>query len=163
MGTRARATIPIEPFRFFSAASEKKSLTPDIAHLSSLFGVHKDFPKKGDGCNSAVSLVASVLQLLAPISLSANYNHMHRPHDFATGIVFRDMFPILRDPIASQIMFTALTHHIQVWCPIETKGIQQFFFFSLHSHYIIPGPMFAQSKYGKVDVIVGLDSRGLPL
>ncbi|KZP32892.1 adenine phosphoribosyltransferase [Athelia psychrophila] len=57
-------------------------------------------------------------------------------HDFPKkGIVFLDMFPILRDPIAFETLITHFMHH-------------------LTSHTIPLSPA------KKIDVVVGLDARG---
>jgi len=53
----------------------------------------------------------------------------HHPDFPKQGIVFRDIFPIFRNPVATEMVFTRLCYHVQ-------------------------------ATYGKVDVIVGLDSRG---
>ena len=60
------------------------------------------------------------------------------PHSFCQGIIFLDLFPVLRDPIAFETLLTHLLHHITS----ET----------------IP-----KSVSRKVDVVVGLDARGFLL
>lgn len=45
------------------------------------------------------------------------------------GVVFRDIFPVLLDPVASEMLFTRLVHRVQ-------------------------------SAYGRVDLIIGLETRG---
>ncbi|KDQ07462.1 hypothetical protein BOTBODRAFT_38773 [Botryobasidium botryosum FD-172 SS1] len=56
------------------------------------------------------------------------------------GIVFLDLFPILRDPIAFETLITHLVHHI-----------------TTHTIPNIEGPR------KKIDVVVGLDARGFLL
>ncbi|KAJ7283732.1 phosphoribosyltransferase-like protein [Mycena rebaudengoi] len=80
----------------------------DVEYLKSKLTAHSDFPKK--------------VELLA----------------VRRGIVFLDIFPILRDPIAFETLITHLVHHIT-------------------SHTI------AASPTKKIDVVVGLDARGFLL
>ncbi|KAL8287452.1 hypothetical protein RQP46_003310 [Phenoliferia psychrophenolica] len=56
------------------------------------------------------------------------------------GIVFLDLFPILRDPVAFESLITAFLHHV----------------FSV----VVPG-LTTPSR--KIDVVVGLDARGFLL
>ncbi|KAF8231841.1 adenine phosphoribosyltransferase [Tricholoma matsutake] len=66
-------------------------------------------------------------------------SHLTAHPDFPQkGIVFLDIFPILRNPIAFETLLTHLLHH-------------------LTSHTI------ASSPSGKIDVVVGLDARGFLL
>jgi len=61
--------------------------------------------------------------------------HPDFPHK---GVVFLDIFPILRNPLAFETLLTHFLHHIT-------------------SHTI------ASSPSGKIDVVVGLDARGFLL
>ncbi|KAK0206493.1 adenine phosphoribosyltransferase [Desarmillaria ectypa] len=54
------------------------------------------------------------------------------------GVVFLDIFPILRDPLAFETLITHLVHHIT-------------------------STTISQSPTGKIDVVVGLDARGFLL
>jgi len=56
------------------------------------------------------------------------------------GIVFLDMFPIMRNPVAFETLITHLTHHVV-------------------SHTINP----SRDGVKKVDVVIGLDARGFLL
>ncbi|KAG9009908.1 adenine phosphoribosyltransferase [Tulasnella sp. JGI-2019a] len=56
------------------------------------------------------------------------------------GIVFLDMFPILRNPVAFEVLITHLTHHIM-------------------SETISP----ARGNVKKIDVVIGLEARGFLL
>ncbi|KAJ9104322.1 hypothetical protein QFC19_003962 [Naganishia cerealis] len=57
------------------------------------------------------------------------------------GITFLDMFPVLRNPLATEALFSHLTNHIFN----ETL------------------PKIKSSSSGKIDVVVGLDARGFLL
>lgn len=59
----------------------------------------------------------------------------------AQGIVFLDIFPILRDPVAFEVLITHLVHHITSSTTVA--------------------PVSSGAK--KVDVVVGLDARGFLL
>lgn len=89
----------------------------DVAYLEGLLTAHPDFPKK------------VCLHLVDPLILVRPYVTCLQ------GIVFLDMFPILRDPVAFETLITHFMHH-------------------LTSHTI------PNSPNKKIDVVVGLDARG---
>lgn len=60
---------------------------------------------------------------------------------FEQGIVFLDIFPIMRDPVAFEVLITHLVHHITSSTTVT--------------------PVSSGAK--KVDVVVGLDARGFLL
>lgn len=91
----------------------------DAAYLKSLLKPHPDFPKK----------VCAVLFIC--FFYIAEVNH-------SQGIVFLDIFPVLRDPVAFETLITHFVHHL------TSTTIPK-----------IP------SK--KIDVVVGLDARGFLL
>lgn len=89
----------------------------DVEYLRGLLRPFPDWPKKV--CSST----------------SSSYNS----HLILTqGIVFLDIFPLLRDPVGFETLITHFVHH-------------------LNSHTI------AQSPSRKIDVVVGLDARGFLL
>lgn len=90
----------------------------DVEYIKSQLTSHPDFPKKVRRTRSSNSLILS--------------------HPDTQGIVFLDIFPLLRDPITFETLITHFLHHIT-------------------SHTI------AKSPTRKIDVVVGLDARGFLL
>lgn len=79
---------------------------------------------KADGAGAGAGVAADGKDLDVLRGLITAHN------DFPSkGVVFRDVFPILRDPVALELLLTRLISHVQ-------------------------------QTYGRVDAIVGLDSRG---
>lgn len=103
--------LPFYQLPLKQAAAMSTELT-----LRSLLGVHPDFPQKGKPFHRNSDAVTTFSSLLPP------------------GIIFLDLFPILQDPIAFEMLITTFMNHI----------------FSVS----IPA-----SPSKKVDVVVGLDAR----
>lgn len=91
----------------------------DVEYLRSKLTAHPDFPKK----------VCHRLYRVKNLELNAILF-------FRQGIVFLDIFPILRDPLAFETLITHFIHHL--------------------TSSVIP-------QHGKIDAVVALDARGFLL
>jgi adenine phosphoribosyltransferase len=91
----------------------------DVQKIREKLGVHPDFPKQ---------VCLRTPQCVSQIS----------DHAYIQGIVFLDIFPILRDPVLTELLISHLISHIVT--------------------VTLP-----RSPTNKIDVVVGLDARGFIL